>query len=475
MAADERDGAGSHRNGNGRARGRGRSHRGRSTAINPGPPVRPSRALGQNFLQDAEVARWIADQLPVAADDLVVELGPGGGALTEWLIGRGRRLLAIERDDRLAAALAGRWEGDQLEVVAADGAAFDRRPLFAEAPVRLVGNLPYSVGTQLLLAWLRPPSPVATAVLMLQKEVVNRLCAAPGGGEYGSLTLQVGLDWLARPLRTVGPEVFKPRPAVDSAVVLLEPRPPGSRPPVDRSRFETMVRIGFSQRRKQVKNLLPPPPAGVPEWPELARRLGCAETARAQELDLDQWITLTNIHNGAGADGGGAVGQRDDELFDVVDERDQVVGTASRGEVHARGMRHRAVHIFLCNRDGEVWLQKRSHLKDRQPLKWDSSAAGHVDAGESYDRAAAREVAEELGLDLPLVEVGALSASAETDQEFVRLYRAGWNGKPLRYPPAEIDCGEFFTIEQIDRWAEARPGDFAPGFLACWRLYRECG
>lgn len=240
---------------------------------------------------------------------------------------------------------------------------------------------------------------------------------------------------------------------------------------MDRNRFEKLVRAGFSQRRKQLKNLLPPLPEEL-EWPELAGRIGCDPLARAQELSLEQWIALTRHYCGAS---GPAVGQRDDEWFDVVDEADVVTGRATRAEVHARGLLHRAVHVLLFNREGGVWLQKRSHLKDREPLKWDSSAAGHVDSGEDYETAARRELAEELGLDLPLDPCGRLEACAGTDWEFVRIYRAEWNGRALRYPPEEIDGGAFFTLDQVDRWTAARPQDFAPVFLLAWGIFRSDG
>ena len=117
------------------------------------------------------------------------------------------------------------------------------------------------------------------------------------------------------------------------------------------------------------------------------------------------------------------------ELFPVVDENDRVVRDAPRSEVHGNNLRHRAVHIFIFNGRGEVFLQKRSRWKDRHPLLWDSSAAGHVDAGEEYDTAAIRELQEELGISAELKRIVKLPASDQTGQEFIWLYRATMKGR----------------------------------------------
>ena len=164
------------------------------------------------------------------------------------------------------------------------------------------------------------------------------------------------------------------------------------------------------------------------------------------------------------------------ERFDVVDENDRVTGVESRGLVHATGLRHRAIHIFVFNAQGEVFLQKRSPWKDKCPGLWDSSAAGHLDSGEDYPAAARRELGEELGMRDPdgagLKEFGAIAAGAETGWEFVRLFAVQSDG-PFHWPAAEIEWGGFFPMEVVQAWIDARPGDFAPGFLRCWALWRQ--
>ncbi|MFZ4768500.1 MAG: NUDIX hydrolase, partial [Roseimicrobium sp.] len=164
-------------------------------------------------------------------------------------------------------------------------------------------------------------------------------------------------------------------------------------------------------------------------------------------------------------------GQKSSELFDVVDESNSVIGQATRGEVHATGLRHRAVHIFVFNKHGELWLQQRSHLNDVHPLSWDSSAAGHLDAGEDYATAAHRELREELGIEAETECIAKIPACEQTGQEFVELHRALHNG-PMRYAPDEIAGGLFFRIEHIEEWLLARPEDFATGFIECFRAWQ---
>ena len=158
-----------------------------------------------------------------------------------------------------------------------------------------------------------------------------------------------------------------------------------------------------------------------------------------------------------------------DEIFDVVNERDEVIGCAPRGEVHRLGLPHRAVHVLVFNSRGELFLQKRSLRKDREPGVWDSSSSGHLDSGEDYDAAAARELCEELGWRSaqPLQRLFKLPASPETDQEYVWVYRAEGEG-PFKLHPEEIECGGWFPPEDISRWMKDRPQDFASAFRALW-------
>lgn len=161
-----------------------------------------------------------------------------------------------------------------------------------------------------------------------------------------------------------------------------------------------------------------------------------------------------------------------EEIFDVVNERDEVIDRKPRREVHARGLLHRAIHVLVFNSRGGIFLQKRSMTKDREAGKWDSSSSGHVDSGEDYDACAVRELREELGLIVPKTpeRLFKLDAGAETDQEFVRVYRCEAEG-PFQLHPDEIECGEWVTPEKVTRWIVERPEDFASAFRLIWKKY----
>jgi isopentenyldiphosphate isomerase len=164
------------------------------------------------------------------------------------------------------------------------------------------------------------------------------------------------------------------------------------------------------------------------------------------------------------------VAQRRDELFDVVDAKDRVVRQAPRRDVHAQGWLHRAVHVLVFNRAGEVFLQKRSMAKDMSPGLWDSSCSGHLDAGEDYDAAAWRELQEEIGLKLvrPPARWLRVEACDETGQEFVWVYRVESEG-PFTLCPEEIERGEWVAPVELDRRIVARPGDYCPAFKLIWK------
>lgn len=431
-----------------------------------GARVAPRKSLGQNFLQDEELSRWIADQVEPEKAGLVVEAGPGLGALTNHLAGRAKKLVLLEKDDTLVARLSDEYEGrTDVEVMHADATEIDLRSWYEAGDVRMIGNLPYSVGGEILKRVLTLPTPLTMAVFMLQKEVCERLAAKQGEHGFGGLSLLVQKDWNAELLRVVPPEVFKPKPKVDSAVVRFTPRDPASLPVFDRRSFDRLVRMGFSQRRKQLKNLLPEPPES---WEALVESLGKAVSVRAEELTLEDWVAISRWYDGRREVD---AGQRADEMFDVVDENNVVTGQVTRSEVHARGLRHRAVHVFVVNKRREVFLQQRSHLKDVAPLRWDSSAAGHLDVGEGFESAAIRETREELGIEVPSTVCAAkLEASEATDQEFVELHVAEHKG-PMKCFPEEVRCGEWFSPETVTKWVESRPEDFAKGFVACWKAW----
>lgn len=164
------------------------------------------------------------------------------------------------------------------------------------------------------------------------------------------------------------------------------------------------------------------------------------------------------------------------EIFDVVNGRDEVVGRRTRAEVHRLGLLHRAVHVLVFNSEGELFLQKRSMRKDRQPGVWDSSASGHVDSGENYDACAARELREELGWQpaRPPRRRFKIDACGATDQEFVWVYECAGDG-PFALNADEIERGGWFAPAAVTRWIAERPGDFASAFPLIWPRWNSGG
>jgi 16S rRNA (adenine1518-N6/adenine1519-N6)-dimethyltransferase len=428
--------------------------------------VSPVKTLGQNFLHDQNLARWIVDQAQITPEDYVVEIGPGLGALTGFLLEKGGHVLAIEKDARLASFLRSRFGDKRLEIVNTDALKFDPRVLFAHRCVKLIGNLPYNISSRLLLKFLEYPSPISLYLFMLQKEMATRLSASPCTHDYGALTLRAQLHHRVKHLRSVSSTVFLPRPDVDSAVVRLEPRDPIELPDHNDELLLKVIRIGFSQRRKQLRKLLR---EYAGDWDTLANCLNIDPNARAEELSLLQWIALANCIAPPPRQ---EMCSPPNEQFPVVDKNDRICGYASRSEVHGNNLRHRAVHVLIFNQAGEMYLQHRSRWKDRHPLKWDSSAAGHVTAGENYDETARRELKEELGVDVPLERISKITASLRTDHEFICVYRGMTSGS-LSPNKCEIETGVFLPSAVVDGWTSARPEDFAPGFLECWNTYRK--
>ena len=163
-----------------------------------------------------------------------------------------------------------------------------------------------------------------------------------------------------------------------------------------------------------------------------------------------------------------------EEIFDIVNEHDEVIGRQTRREVHRSGLKHRAVHVFVFNARGEVFLQKRSLSKDSSPGLWDSSASGHLDCGEDYDVCAMRELREEIGLQVSACprRLFKVDACAQTGQEFVWLYRCQSEG-PFTLHPEEIERGDWFASERVTAWVCERPQDFAPAFVLLWNQFRQ--
>jgi isopentenyl-diphosphate delta-isomerase type 1 len=166
----------------------------------------------------------------------------------------------------------------------------------------------------------------------------------------------------------------------------------------------------------------------------------------------------------------GNTGDSGDELFDVVDAEDRVIGQERRSRVHARKLAHRAVHVFVFNSRGQLLVQRRSASKDEFPLTYTSSASGHVGATETYEDCAPRELSEEIGLEAPLERLVKLPASPETAHEFTVLFRAVTDGIPTPNE-SEVASLTYFTFDELRALLSAEPSAFSPPFATLLRWY----
>jgi len=274
-------------------------------AIDGLPPLREviathelvaKKALGQNFLLDLNLTAKIARAAGDLSGSDVLEVGPGPGGLTRGLLAEGaRRVLAIEKDSRCLPALAeiaAHYPG-RLEVINGDALAVDVTAHLTP-PIRIAANLPYNVGTELLIRWLTPPAwpPFwQSLTLMFQKEVAERIVAKPGTEHYGRLALLAQWRAEAKIVMVLPPEAFTPAPKVHSAVVHLTALP-APRYPADPAVLERVVAAGFNQRRKMLRSSL----KGVhPRIEALLDEAGIAPTERAERVSLAQFCALARL------------------------------------------------------------------------------------------------------------------------------------------------------------------------------------
>ena len=255
--------------------------------------LRPSRALGQNFVTDPNTVRRIARLAAVGPGDRVVEVGAGLGSLTLALAETGAQVTAIEVDRHLLPLLREAVGEAGVEVVAGDATTLDWNGLLDDGPWHLVANLPYNVATPLVCDLLDGVPAIADLLVMVQREVGDRLAAAPGSPAYGAVSVKVRYWGRAGVVGKVPATVFVPRPNVDSVLVRIVRHPGG--PAVDPSvvhptRLFEVVRAGFAHRRKMLRGAL----AGVVD-PAAYAAAGVDPTARAEELDVDAWARLASF------------------------------------------------------------------------------------------------------------------------------------------------------------------------------------
>ena len=248
------------------------------------------KRFGQHFLADPAVVGRIVAAIAPRPGQALVEIGPGLGALTQPLLERAGALTVIEIDRDLAAQLRGRAG---LTVIEADALDFDYAALARQAgqPLRVAGNLPYNISTPILFRLLEAADLVRDQHFMLQKEVVERMAAAPGGRDYGRLSVMLQWRYAVELLFEVPPQAFEPPPRVDSAVVRMVPR--GAPEAVDPQRLGELVALAFSQRRKLLRHTLG-------RWLDAQGYGGAFDVQRrAEEVPVAEYVALAMALAGA--------------------------------------------------------------------------------------------------------------------------------------------------------------------------------
>ena len=261
----------------------------------PGQPPRAKKSLGQNFLVDPNIQRKIVDALDPSLQDEVMEIGPGQGALTRHLAGRVGRLVLVELDDALAARLAEEFAGTpSVRVIHRDVLQVPLEEVSADpAGLKVIGNIPYNITTPILFGLLeRRPRP-REIVLMVQREVAERILAPPGSKTYGALAVGVRAVAEVERVMNVGRAAFRPAPDVESAVIRVVPHDPPRLSPEDEAALRTLTRFAFGQRRKQFQRILRDAyRLSVEEVAAVGREVGMDLQARPESFPPERFIDL---------------------------------------------------------------------------------------------------------------------------------------------------------------------------------------
>ncbi|MBZ3691075.1 16S rRNA (adenine(1518)-N(6)/adenine(1519)-N(6))-dimethyltransferase RsmA [Phyllobacterium calauticae] len=250
------------------------------------------KSLGQNFLLDLNLTAKIARQAGDLKGQTVIEVGPGPGGLTRALLAQGAHVIAIERDERCLAALQEISDHypDRLQVISGDALETDFKALAGNGTVKIVANLPYNVGTQLLIGWLLSepwPPFYASLTLMFQREVAERIVAKPASDAYGRLGVLAGWRTEAKITFDVPPQAFTPPPKVTSSVVHLVPR--ASPLACDATMLGRVTQAAFGQRRKMLRQSIKPLGGEA-----LLAKVGIDPTRRAETLSIEEFVALAN-------------------------------------------------------------------------------------------------------------------------------------------------------------------------------------
>lgn len=256
---------------------------------------RARKRFSQNFLHDPHVIQRIIELIQPGADECLVEIGPGQAALTRPLLEHAAKLDVIEIDGDLAAWLKNEFrdDSDRLDIHHADVLAFDFSTLQSDK-LRIIGNLPYNISTPVLFHLLNYPGLIKDMLFMLQRELVDRICASPRNRQYGRLSVMLQYHCRAESLMIVKPGAFTPAPKVDSAIVRLTPRQP-EQPAMNIDDFSRLVKDAFSQRRKTIRNALRHyfTPADFEQMQITARK-------RPEEFSIADYVMMSNYLQSSG-------------------------------------------------------------------------------------------------------------------------------------------------------------------------------
>lgn len=255
----------------------------------------PRKSLGQNFLQDPNIINKIVAGLGINKDDTVVEIGPGRGALTELIIPQAGHTHLIEFDRDLVKHWQSLTESNEnVSVHGADIMRFDLNEVIKtnSRKIKVIGNLPYNISSPVLFHLMHYADHIEHQVVMLQKEVVERMASGPGSKQYGRLSVMLQQRYQIENLFKVPPTAFFPPPKVDSAIARLTPLPKVLHPVDSQTDFEKVVKQAFSMRRKTLRNTL----KGLIDAPQI-ESLGIDPTARAETLDVADFAALSNIYS----------------------------------------------------------------------------------------------------------------------------------------------------------------------------------
>jgi 16S rRNA (adenine1518-N6/adenine1519-N6)-dimethyltransferase len=250
---------------------------------------RPNKGLGQNYLIDSNILGIIVAAAEISPNDQLLEVGPGLGALTQALLTTGAKLIAVEKDQTMVAHLRKYFQS--LELLEADVLDVNLNELFAGGINKIVANLPYSAGSRFIVNAIEANPLPEKMVFMVQREVADRLTAQPGSKTFGPLAIWSQLNYAVKNIKNVSPTCFMPAPKVWSAVVRFEKRPAPLAEVQDYERFKKLIKLCFTQRRKQIGSNLR---KNAPEFFQCLEKCGIDPAARPEQISIERWVALAN-------------------------------------------------------------------------------------------------------------------------------------------------------------------------------------